>query len=64
MNDYDREKVFSQIMPRNYGRFDLVEALEAEGFFKAPASTKYHGNYEGGGVFSIIPLRLPRRLSS
>lgn len=48
MNDYDREKVFSQIMPRNYGRFDLVEALEAEGFFKAPASTKYHGNYEGG----------------
>lgn len=27
---------------------DMVDWLESKGFFKAPASTKYHGNYEGG----------------
>lgn len=27
---------------------DMVDWLERNGFFKAPASTKYHGNYEGG----------------
>lgn len=27
---------------------DLMEYLMAYGFFTAPASTKYHGNYEGG----------------
>lgn len=27
---------------------DMIEWLIAEGFFTAPASTKYHGNYEGG----------------
>lgn len=27
---------------------DLMECLMAYGFFTAPASTKYHGNYEGG----------------
>ena len=27
---------------------DMMEYLTAYGFFTAPASTKYHGNYEGG----------------
>ena len=27
---------------------DMVDWLVSNGFFKAPASTKYHGNYEGG----------------
>ena len=27
---------------------DMVDWLVGNGFFKAPASTKYHGNYEGG----------------
>lgn len=27
---------------------DMMEYLMAYGFFTAPASTKYHGNYEGG----------------
>jgi len=27
---------------------DMIEYLMAYGFFTAPASTKYHGNYEGG----------------
>ena len=26
----------------------LIDFLTNEGFFKAPASTKYHGNYPGG----------------
>ena len=26
----------------------LIEFIEKTDFFKAPASTKYHGNYEGG----------------
>ena len=27
---------------------DLIEFLEKSDFFKAPASTRFHGNYEGG----------------
>ena len=27
---------------------DMMNYLRAYGFFTAPASTKYHGNYEGG----------------
>lgn len=27
---------------------DITERLKADGFFSAPASTKYHGAYEGG----------------
>lgn len=27
---------------------DMMKYLMAYGFFTAPASTKYHGNYEGG----------------
>ena len=28
--------------------YKLLEFIEKSDFFKAPASTKYHGNYEGG----------------
>lgn len=34
-------------IPRE-GMKELVSHLDEIGFFKAPASTKYHGNYEGG----------------
>ena len=27
---------------------DVINFLEKSDFFKAPASTRYHGNYEGG----------------
>lgn len=27
---------------------DILERLKQQGFFNAPASTKYHGSYEGG----------------
>lgn len=30
------------------GMDKLIEFIEKTDFFKAPASTKYHGNYEGG----------------
>ena len=45
----DRKKLFlamvgdSVLSPES-----LVEELDEMGFFTAPASTKYHGNYEGG----------------
>ena len=29
---------------------ELIKFLETSDFFKAPASTRYHGNYEGGLV--------------
>ena len=29
---------------------DLINFLEKSDFFKAPASTKFHGDYEGGLV--------------
>lgn len=40
---------FNEIMRGKYYVGDLmIEWLKEEGFFTAPASTKYHGNYEGG----------------
>ncbi len=48
----------------------LIEWLEIEGFFISPASTRFHGNYEGGLLdhsinvykeFMKFPLKLPRR---
>ena len=32
------------------GMEDLINFLEKSDFFKAPASTRFHGNYEGGLV--------------
>lgn len=45
MNKDERIKAYREIMP-TLGRFPLV--LDSLGFFTAPASTKYHGAYEGG----------------
>lgn len=46
-----RIEIFKQLMPYVEGGLpidDLIEKLTDMGFFTAPASTKYHGNYEGG----------------
>lgn len=37
-------------MIKREGAEQLLEWLEEKGFFTAPASTKYHGNYAGGLV--------------
>lgn len=48
MNFNERVALFDKTM-QGYGDFtDLREWLITQGFFQAPASTKYHGNYEGG----------------
>ena len=46
MDRSERVRTYIQIMPPN-GTLDLA-LLGELGFFKAPASTKYHGAYEGG----------------
>jgi len=52
------------------GMDKLLESLKVEGFFKAPASTRFHGSYIGGlldhsvnvfNEFMKFPLDLPRR---
>ena len=45
----DRVKVFGEVM-KPYVTPDFTAWLYDNGFFTAPASTKYHGNY-GGGLF-------------
>ena len=44
----DRIKEYLEIVKRIKTQFIPVEDLDAIGFFTAPASTKYHGAYEGG----------------
>lgn len=46
MTTEDRINQFNKIMPE-HAKIDL-EILKEIGFFSAPASTKYHGAYEGG----------------
>jgi len=46
-----KEKVISLLKTINReGMEQLIEFLEKSDFFKAPASTKYHGAFEGGLV--------------
>lgn len=47
MNTEQRISQFLSFM-RDRVSEDMVEWLIENGFFTAPASTKYHGNYEGG----------------
>lgn len=47
MNKDERMAKFEEIMGI-YLPTEFVEWLMKNGFFTAPASTKYHGNYEGG----------------
>jgi hypothetical protein len=47
----ERLKQFDDLMSREFSKADmgmLKEFLFGLGFFDAPASTKYHGNYPGG----------------
>ena len=49
MNKEDRIKRYKIFMDYNKPIYPVrVETLEELGFFTAPASTKYHGAYEGG----------------
>lgn len=47
MTQEDRVKAFDNLM-KNRVTHDCRTELLLRGFFTAPASTKYHGNYEGG----------------
>jgi 23S rRNA maturation-related 3'-5' exoribonuclease YhaM len=47
LNLEDRIKKFNEMMNK-YIPTEFINWLEYNGFFTAPASTKYHGNYEGG----------------
>lgn len=48
MNLADRVKKFNEIMPEGVIAPEMFAELNCKGFFTAPASTKYHGAYEGG----------------
>ena len=46
MTKDERIKAYCEFMPIQYRL--IYESMDAMGFFDAPASTKYHGAYEGG----------------
>ena len=46
MDEKNRIVKFKEYLP--FLSEDVVRELQYEGFFKAPASTIHHGNYEGG----------------
>lgn len=48
MNQKNRIELFKQIMNKVHINEDFLQWLIDEGFFTAPASTKYHGAYKGG----------------
>lgn len=53
MNIVNRKQKFEDLAIECGLKKDLVDEkiipiLDIWGFFEAPASTKYHGNYEGG----------------
>lgn len=48
INTDDRIKAFNNFMGKQYGNDCIRNWLINNGFFTAPASTKYHGAYEGG----------------
>lgn len=43
----DRIDLFQSLMPAPYNT-GLLQQLQNDGFFTAPASASHHGNYEGG----------------
>lgn len=43
----DRIDLFKSLMPAPYNT-GLLQQLQNDGFFTAPASASHHGNYEGG----------------
>ena len=48
MNEQERLYAFNTFMAAAQLPSDFVDWLEEEGFFRAPASTTWHGAYEGG----------------
>lgn len=51
MTMHERVQAFNDLMGNAFSPTDvniLGESLSVMGFFTAPASTKHHGNYEGG----------------
>lgn len=48
MNDLERKQLYIDFMSREVVRIIPTSELDKIGFFTAPASTKYHGAYEGG----------------
>lgn len=44
----DREKFIARCSFQRDGKAELLQWLQASDFFTAPASTKYHGAFEGG----------------
>ena len=46
MNSENRRQQYVNLMPLSLR--GLVTDLDAMGFFKAPASIRYHGSYSGG----------------
>jgi hypothetical protein len=48
MNDLERKQLYIDFMSRDCIRLIPTSVLDKIGFFTAPASTKYHGAYEGG----------------
>lgn len=46
----DKQAKFKELLlsTKREGMANIIESLEKLGFFKAPASTKFHLNYEGG----------------
>lgn len=45
MNKEDRKNIYRNHIASNYIPIFILDDM---GFFDAPASTKYHGNYAGG----------------
>lgn len=48
MTELERFEIFKKTPLANFISEDFKTYLLAEGFFRSPASTKYHGAYEGG----------------
>ncbi len=67
----DREEEFISSLPKTIGdTIGMMVNLKNNGFFTAPASTKYHGNYEGGlfdhslqTMNELVDLSLRNRLT-
>lgn len=48
MNKMTKEERIQKLRSLHIMGEDQIQKLDQMGFFTAPASTKYHGNYEGG----------------
>ena len=48
MTTKERKKIYAEFMPKFLSDMYYITMLDEVGFFTAPASTKFHGAYEGG----------------